>query len=83
MKLTGEFKFMGAEARPGFKDPSKMNYIVGLAQGMDTLRVYVDAAEYGRYCKIAPFSDVTAELDYNPAAQKVAYSMRLLSILES
>lgn len=82
MRVKGEFKFMGCEARPGFKDPTKMNYIVGLSQGMDTLRVYVEAADYGRYCQLVPYSDVTAELDYNPAAQKVQYCMRLLNITE-
>lgn len=80
MRLSGSFKFMGCEARPGFKDPSKMNYIVGLCQGMDTLRVYVEAADYGRYCQLVPYSDVHAELDYNPVAQNVAYCMRLLDI---
>lgn len=82
MRLSGSFKFMGCEARPGFKDPTKTNYIVGLSQGMDTLRVYVDAADYGRYCQLTPYSDVIAELDYNPAAQKVQYAMRLLNITE-
>lgn len=82
MRLSGKFKFMGCEARPGFKDPNKINYIVGLSQGLDTLRVYVDAADYAKYCSIVPYSDVTAELDYNPAAANVSYCMRLFSITE-
>lgn len=80
MQVIGNFKFMGVDCRPGFKDPSKTNYIVGLAQGLDTLRLYVDAADYARYCKIEPFTDVEAVLDYNPVAKEVAYSMRLLDI---
>lgn len=80
MNVTGQFKFMGVEARQGFKDPSKTNYIVGLAQGLDTLRCYCDASDYARYCKIEPFSDVEALLDYNPVAKEVSYCMRLLDI---
>lgn len=88
MKLNGTFRFMGVESRAGFKDPTKINYIVGLCQGMDTIRLYVDAAQYQKILevmqrpnsKLVPFSDVYAELDYNPAAQNVSYCMRLLEI---
>lgn len=80
MRVKGEFKFMGCEARPGFKDPSKINYVVGLSQGLDTLRVYVEAADYARYVQLVPYSDVEAELEYNPAAQSVQYCMRLVDI---
>lgn len=80
MKVSGKFKFMGVECRPGYRDPLKMNYIVGLAQGLDTLRLYVERVDYDRYCMIEPFTDVEAVLDYNPVAKEVAYSMRLLDI---
>ena len=82
MKVSGKFKFMGVECRPGYKDPTKTNYIVGLAQGLDTLRLYVEPADYGRYCKIEPFTEVEAVLDYNPVAKSVAYAMRLLDITQ-
>ena len=88
MRLNGLFKFMGVEVRPGFKDPTKMNYIVGLCQGMDTIRLYIEPGQYQNIMaemqkpgsKLVPFSDVYAELDYNPAAQNVNYCMRLLEI---
>ena len=48
MKVQGEFKFLGVEKRQGFKDPSQVFYVVGFAQGLDSLRCYVDAEAYGR-----------------------------------
>lgn len=88
MKLSGEFKFMGVEVRPGFKDPTKTFYVIGLCQGMETLRINIEAAQYQAIMtdmqrpnsKLVPFSDVHAELDHNPAAQNVSYCMRLLSL---
>lgn len=88
MRLSGTFKFMGVEVRAGFKDPTKMNYIVGLCQGMDTIRLYIDSAQYQQIMtdmqrpgsKLVPFSDVYAELDYNPAAQSVNFCMKLSEI---
>ncbi len=72
MKVQGEFKFLGVEKRQGFKDPSQVFYIAGFAQGLDSLRCYVDAEAYGRYQSLVPYSDVIAELDYNPVTGKVA-----------
>lgn len=80
MIVKGDFKFMGCEARPGFKDPSKVNYVLGLAQGLDNVRLYIDAFQYGEFSKIAPYSDVSAELNYNPVAEKAAYAMRLQNL---
>ncbi|WP_368295927.1 hypothetical protein [Enterocloster citroniae] len=72
MKVQGEFKFLGVEKRHGFRDPSQVFYIVGFAQGLDSLRCYVDAEAYRSYSGIEPYSDVTAELEYNPVSGKVA-----------
>ena len=77
MLLTGVFKFMGAESKPGFKDPLKTNYVVGLSQGLDTIRLYVEAVDFGRYMQIPPYSDVEAELEFNPVSENVRYCMRL------
>lgn len=83
MLVRGEFKFMGAEARPGFNDPSKVNYVVGLAQGLDNIRIYVnDPVLYGTLVNYRPYGDVLVELDYNPVAKDVKYCMRLVSIRE-
>ena len=54
MKVQGEFKFLGVEKRQGFKDPSQTFYVAGFAQGLDSLRCYVDAEAYGRYSGIEP-----------------------------
>ncbi|MBS6953445.1 MAG: hypothetical protein KH230_09430 [Enterocloster asparagiformis] len=72
MKLQGNFKFLGIEKRQGFKDPSQTFYVVGFAQGLDSLRCYVNAEDYGRYTILEPYSDVVVELDYNPVSGKVA-----------
>ena len=79
MKVQGEFKFLGVEKRQGFKDPSQTFYVAGFAQGLDSLRCYVDAEAYGRYSRIVTYSagnhyrsDVMAELEYNPVSGKVA-----------
>ena len=72
MKVQGEFKFLGVEKRQGFKDPSQTFYVTGFAQRLDSLRCYVDAEAYGRYSGIEPYSDVMAELEYNPVSGKVA-----------
>ena len=72
MRFTGFCKFLGAETRKGFKDPSQTFYVVGFAQGLDSLRCYVNAEDYGRYTALEPYSDVVVELDYNPVSGKVA-----------
>lgn len=86
MRLSGEFVFLGIEAREGFVDKSKLNYLVGLSQGLDTIRLYIEADQYGKIQNALmrkdyePYSKVYAELDYNPAAQKVQYALRLVDI---
>lgn len=82
MRLKGEFKFMGIDVRPNRTDPTRMNYIVGLSQGLDTLRCYVEADAYARYCKFVPYSDVTAVLDFNPVAKSVTYAMHIVELFE-
>lgn len=77
MIVTGDFKFMGVESRRSFKDPSKTNYILGLSQGLDTVRLYIDADMFAHFSRLDPYSDVTAELEYNPAAERSSYAMRL------
>lgn len=77
MIVTGEFKFMGVESRKSFKDPSKINYILGLSQGLDTIRLYIDADMFADFSRFDPYSDVIAELEYNPAASSSSYAMRL------
>lgn len=66
MRLMGEFKFLGVERRQGFKDPSKSFNVMGLGQGLDVLRIYVDDMQYSTCINIQPYTDAEAELDYNP-----------------
>ena len=72
MVVSGEFKFLGVEKRNGFKDPAQTFYVLGLGQGLDSLRCYITAEMYGKYSSLVPYSDVIAELDYNPVSGKVA-----------
>lgn len=71
MRFTGFCKFLGAETRKGFKDPSKTFYVVGFGQGLDSLCCYVDAESYVRYSGIEPYSDIEAEFEYNPVSGKI------------
>lgn len=80
MKVTGIFKLMGVESQSGFRDPKQTNYVVGLAQGMDSLRMYLDETEFKLYKDIPPYSDVEVVLDYNPVAKEVRYAMHLVSM---
>lgn len=86
MKLNGTFRFLGCESRQGFKDPTKINYVLGLSQGLDTLRMYIDAVQYQSIMdkimtgQLASYDEVDVELEYNPAATSVGYCMRLGSI---
>lgn len=79
MKLNGNFRFAGVECRHGFKDPNQEFYILGLLQGMDMLRLYIDKPLYEQLVGLEPYSEVVAELDYNPVADK--NQMRLVSII--
>lgn len=80
MKVNGLFKLMGVESHPGFNDPTRINYVVGLAQGMDSLRMYLDADEFKKYKDIPPYSDVDVVLEYNPVSKDVKYCMHLVSL---
>lgn len=86
MKMSGEFVFIGVEARPGFTDQTKMNYLIGLAQGLDTYRTYIEAPLFQKIQQMLMMGDVQmyetvyAECDFNPAASKVSYCMRVLDI---
>ena len=71
MRLAGSFKFLGAEKRSGFKDPSQTFYVIGVGQGLDSLRCYVNAEDYGRYAALEPYSDVDAEFEYNQVSGKI------------
>ena len=80
MKVTGVFKLMGVQAQPGFKDPQQISYIIGLAQGMESLRMYLEPTEYELYKDIPSYSDVDAVLDFNPLAKDVRYCMHLVTL---
>lgn len=86
MKMSGEFVFIGVEARPGFADQNKMNYLIGLAQGLDTYRTYIEAPLFQKIQtmimqnKLSVYETVHADCDFNPAATKVSYCMKVLDI---
>ncbi len=63
MKVTGSFKFCGAEV--GTTRAGKEYYLIGLLQGLDSSRIYVDQAMYNQCKGIAPFTDVDCDLSIN------------------
>lgn len=73
MKLYGEFALMGVQCRPGFKDPSKLTYMVGFADGVDSLRLYIDEAVYNDMSKLPLYKRMKVALDYNPASQRLNF----------
>lgn len=61
MKVTGSFKFCGAEK--GTTKAGKDYYMIGLLQGLDSSRIYVDLDMYNQCKGIHPFSDVSCVLN--------------------
>lgn len=86
MRVSGEFTFIGVESRESFTDRSKMNYIIGLAQGIDTKQLYIEAPLFSKIQtmlmrnELKLYATVHADLDFNPAAQKVSYCMKVVDI---
>ena len=78
MKMASKCLFMGLASRPSFKDPSKMTHMVGFADGIDSLRVYVDDAMCDRFSKLEPLTRLIVEFDYSPNTQR----MNILSFQE-
>lgn len=77
MKLTGEFVLTGIAERPGFKDKSQINYLAAFADGVDSIRLYVDREMYDRLFAVTPYTKLRCEFEFNPAAQSVSFAMRL------
>ncbi len=71
MLLTGTFKFLGVDKRQGFKDKNKTVYVLGLGQGLDSLRLYIEPEQYGAYLTIPPYTDVTVTVDMNPVTNRL------------
>lgn len=82
MQFSGRHKFLGAEKRVGFNDPSKPYYIAGIGSGFDTLRVYIEPEQYGAWASIPPYTDVDVVMDFNPANQKSPWKMVALEPCE-
>lgn len=82
MEFTGRHKFLGAEKRQGYTDPTKVYYIAGIGSGFDTLRVYIEPEQFGAWSQIPPYSDVDVLLDYNPASQKNPWKIVDLQLLD-
>ena len=78
MKMTSKCLFMGLVSRPSFKDPSKMTHMVGFADGIDSLRIYVDDAMCARFSQIPQLTKLEVEIDYSPNTQR----MNILSFQE-
>ncbi len=71
MKVSGQFVLTGVQCRPGFKDPSKMTYMVAFADGVDSLRLFVDASVYDDMMKLPLYKPYRVNFDYNPVNQRM------------
>lgn len=78
MKMKATCLFMGLVSRPSFKDPSKMTYMVGFADGIDSLRIYIDDMMCARFSQVQPLTKLEVEFDYSPNTQR----MNILSFQE-
>ena len=65
MLVTAECMFMGVECRKGFNDASKTYYLAGFMKGLDSMRCYIDEADYNQLVDMEPCTAVCAQFDYN------------------
>lgn len=77
MILKANLVMTGVAARPGYKDPSQINYMVAFADGIDSVRLYIDRKVYDDLASLPPFSKLAVEFDFNPAASSPSYALRL------
>lgn len=62
MKLKGKMKFLGAEQGVS-QQSGKPYYYLGLLQGMESERVYINEDLYRKVSSFQPFCDVDCELN--------------------
>jgi hypothetical protein len=72
MRFEKTMMFVGAECRPGFKDPSKMVYQVACLDGMDYFKPFVTPEIYDNASKRPIMSPVFVALDVNLTSGRVS-----------
>ena len=61
MKVSGLMKFIGTEE--GLSREGKRYFVIGLLQGMESVRIYVNEDLYIQAGSFTPFCDVECELN--------------------
>lgn len=72
MKFEKTMMLVGAECRPGFKDPSKMVYQVACLDGMDYFKPFVTPELYENAVKRDIMTPVFVTLDVNLTSGRVS-----------
>lgn len=62
MKVNARMKFLGAEKGTS-QSSGKPYFTVGLLQGMESTKVYVNESTFSIACGFKPFCDVDCELN--------------------
>lgn len=62
MKVNARMKFLGTEKGVS-QSSGKPYFTIGLLQGMESTRVYVNESNYNTACGFKPFCDVDCELN--------------------
>lgn len=73
MEFRKKMLFMGTECKPGFKDPTKLTYRAAFADGMDSIKMYIDPGQYEKLKASPALSVLEVVLDYNPTTQRMNF----------
>lgn len=63
MELTGRFKFIGMESKQGKNDATKTYYNASLLQGINPIKVGVQAEAITQFTGIGQMDEVEADLN--------------------
>lgn len=81
IKMTSDMIFLAVEATPNRFERDKTNYIVAFSSGVDTVRIYIDRAQYEQYSYVDTCTPVRVNFEFNPAATKVSYCLNLIDMI--
>lgn len=83
MKLAGQFLFMGTEKTES-QDGKKYFYKVGLMQGLESKKFYVDQVTFERYQNIPIATQVDADIDIKEGKEgKVFFELCEVQVLSA
>lgn len=70
MKLVGKFEFIGIEEIQGKKDPTKVFHNVGLMQGNDVVKVFLNDDKVKLFSGLKRFDLVECELNISIGSER-------------